>query len=406
MDEFVNSEISDALWNKSLLEIKNEFKNILHYWEQYAVDTAAGGFQGQVKEHNQIVQEAPKGSVLNARILWSFSASYAYTHNPSHLELATRAFEYIKNHFLDPQYGGLYWTVNAQGELLDGHKQIYAQAFGIYGMSEYYRVSQKTSVLSLAINWYRLIEKHSYDPVHGGYTEALSREWTFLKDKRLSKKDKNTDKSMNTHLHIIEAYANLYSVWPDPELKMAIVKLLKIFDEKIIQKSTGHLGLFYSSDWEIQDTLISYGHDIEAGWLLLSCAASVDDKDLISIAKKNAVLITNAAITGFDKDGGLWYEFDYKKHELIAEKHWWPQAEALVGLFNALEITENPMYKNLLLKNWSFIKLNILDTAYGEWHWGIDSYQQLIPNQDKIGLWKCPYHNIRACLEIIKRSEI
>jgi cellobiose epimerase len=401
MDEHLNSDI---LWNTFLQEIADELKNILHYWEQYAVDPVGGGFYGQINSDNQIARDFPKGSVLNSRILWSFSAAYHYTKNLSHLDLATRAYHYIRDQFTDPEYGGLYWSLNAQGTMHDGRKQIYAQAFGIYGMSEYFRISQNPDALKSAIDWYRNIEKYSLDTIYGGYTEAFSRDWSFLKDMRLSEKDKNTAKSMNTHLHIVEAYANLYSVWPDTGLKTAIGNLLNIFDEKIVKKTTHHLGLFFNREWVIQDTSISYGHDIEAAWLLQSCAESINDDYFIAITKKNALLITDAAIKGFAPDGGLWCEFDYKKLELTAEKHWWPQAESLIGLFNAYNLSAKPLYRHLLLKNWSFIKENILDKIHGEWHWGIDQFQQKIPHQYKVGLWKCPYHNIRACLEILKRS--
>jgi cellobiose epimerase len=384
-------------------EIAAELNNILHYWEQHTLDREWGGFQGRIDQDNQVDAKAPKGSVLNSRILWSFSAVYHYTQNPLHLELATRAYHYIREYFSDPDFGGLYWSVSHQGTMLDDHKQIYAQAFGIYAMSEYYRVTKNPRALELCQEWYMLIEKYSRDPKHGGYIEAFARDWTFLADKRLSAKDENASKTMNTHLHIVEAYANLYEVWPSQRLKKDIIDLLKIFESKIIHPSTHHLILFFGDDWQTDESIISYGHDMEAGWLLQSCAVSVGDNYSIETTKRNALLITGAAIKGIDKDGGLMYEFNNNKQEFISEKHWWPQAEALIGFCNAWQLTGNTLYKNFLLKSWRFIQDHILDKTHGEWLWGIDRDNKKMINQDKIGMWKGPYHNCRACLELLKR---
>jgi mannobiose 2-epimerase len=287
--------------------------------------------------------------------------------------------------------------------MLDGHKQVYAQAFGIFSMSEYFRATNDVNALEQALEWCRLIEKHSRDPERGGYIDAFARDWSFLHDKRLSAKDDNASKTMNTHLHVVEAYANLYEVWPSENLKSDILELLKIFDEKIINKNNHHLGLFFSDDWQMDPTITSYGHDIEASWLLQSCAESVRDAGAISTAKRNALLITQSAMEGLDADGGLWYEYNNHSRELIKEKHWWPQAEALIGLCNAWQLTGNALYKNALIENWHFIRNYILDRSKGEWLWGIDKDRGIMPGQDKVGIWKCPYHNTRACLELLKR---
>jgi mannobiose 2-epimerase len=336
-------------------------------------------------------------------MLWSFSAAYRYTQTPAYLELTSRAFNYIAEFISDPDFGGLYWSVDYQGNMLDGHKQVYAQAFGIYGMSEYYRVTKDERALGLALSWYRLIEKFSRDPLHGGYIDAFARDWSFLGDKRLSAKDENASKTMNTHLHIVEAYANLYEVWPSENLKTDVIHLLKIFDEKIIDHQSHHLGLFFTDDWQMNSSMISYGHDIEAGWLLQSCAESINDHESIQTARRNALTITNAAMEGLDEDGGLWYECNTKTDEKIFEKHWWPQAEALIGFCNAFQLTGNPVYKKALMKSWQFIRHYILDSNHGEWLWGINRYRKKMAGQDKAGIWKCPYHNSRACLEILRR---
>ncbi len=400
-----NSFLTETAWSALPAEIETELSNILHYWEQFAPDYLAGGFIGRIDQDNKADTSAPKGSVLNSRILWTFSAAYNYTNNPKHLEFASRAYQFIKEFLRDKIHGGLYWSVDHQGRKLDGHKQVYAQAFGIYSMSEYYRATRDPQALELALEWYHLVEKYSRDREQGGYTDAFAEDWGFLADKRLSAKDENASKTMNTHLHIVEAYANLYEVWPSQNLKTDIILLLRIFDEKIINPSTHHLGLFFTDDWHMDSTIISYGHDMEAGWLLQACAESVSDQLSLQTASGNALLITGAAMEGMDQDGGLWYEFNNKKQELVREKHWWPQAEALVGFFNAWQLTKNTVYKNALLKSWHFIRENILDEEQGEWIWGVDQDRKKMDGRDKVGIWKCPYHNSRACLEILKRMK-
>lgn len=406
MSDQENPTITPVETEEFRREIRNELDNILNYWSRYSIDREKGGFAGKVDNLNNQIPHAAKGAVLNTRILWTFSAAYGVTGNPDHLVIADSAFQYIRDHFSDKQYGGVYWSLDADGNPLDTHKQVYAQSFGIYGMSEYYRASGNGEALALAIEWYRLIEQYSLDTRYGGYIDAFSRNWSFLEDKRLSAKDDNAVKTMNTHLHIIEGYANLYEIWPDPLLGIRIRELLTIFQEKILNKKNSHLELFFDEEWNLKPGFISYGHDIEAGWLLQSCAESINDEAWIARTKANAVNITNAAMEGLDKDGGLWYELDAKIGRPVKEKHWWPQAEALIGLCNAWQITGITGYRDAMLGNWQFIKKHILDQGKGEWFWGIKQDYSVMEGHDKIGLWKCPYHNSRACMQIIKRLSL
>jgi mannobiose 2-epimerase len=392
-----------AVLEKFHAEIAGELDHIHDYWSRFSIDGEKGGFVGKVDNGNNQIPAAAKGAVLNTRILWTFSAAYPLTGNPAHLAIADRAFCYIRDHFTDTRHGGLFWSLDADGHALDTHKQVYAQSFGIYGMSEYYRSTRNEQALALAIEWYRLIEQYSLDTRNGGYTDACSRDWSFLQDKRLSAKDDNAVKTMNTHLHVIEGYANLYEIWPDPLLRIRIQELLALFREKIQNKKNNHLELFFDEEWNLKPGIISYGHDIEAGWLLQHCAESINDETWILFAKANAVRITDAAMEGLDEDGGLWYERDTKNRKLVKEKHWWPQAEALIGLCNAWQISGSTRYREAMLKNWQFIKKYIRDPEKGEWFWGIRHDHSIMEDQDKIGLWKCPYHNGRACMQIVKR---
>ncbi|OXA75052.1 mannobiose 2-epimerase [Flavobacterium aquidurense] len=391
-----------ATTKKLKSELSEELDYILNYWSINTLDYKNGGFIGQIDYDENHLDKAEKGSVLHARILWTFSAAYQETKNENNKEIAKRAFEFLYANFYDTEFGGLFWSINADTTPKDTKNQIYALAFAIYGLSEYYAISQNAVALTLAKNLYSQIQKHSYDPINKGYLEAFTREWEPIEDLRLSDKDANEKKTMNTHLHIVEAYANLYKVWKDKNLQTVIIELLATIEAHFINTETGHLRLFFDENWIEKPDVISYGHDIEAAWLLLQCAQISEDKILIENYTKYAIQMAEVTQKGLDTDGGLWYEYDSEKDELVAEKHWWVQAEALIGFYNAYQLTNDEKYLNLVLANWNFIKKYILDTKNGEWFWGINRDYSLI-EKDKAGFWKCPYHNSRACLELIQR---
>lgn len=386
-------------------EMKTELYAILQYWQQHAIDNSNGGFWGKISNENITDEKAAKGAVLHARILWTFSAAYKITGDKSHLQTAHRAFNFIFSFFRDDEYGGVFWSVNSKGERLDSRKQFYGLAFTLYGMSEYYSATKNEAALAFSKHLFECIERYSFDEKNNGYYEALSRDWKPIADLRLSAKDVNTSKTMNTHLHIIEAYANLYKIWQDERLKKQIENLLYLFDEYFIDKQTHHFTLFFDDVWKEKPDVISYGHDIEASWLLLQCAQIIDNREWKSVYQKHAKAIADATLEGLDSDGGLWYEYDSKHNQLIKQKHWWPQAEAMIGFLNAYQVSGNELYLNKSLKTWLFTQTYILDKKNGEWFWGIDDAHKVMANEDKAGFWKCPYHNARACMEVMKRID-
>jgi len=398
----MNTDLSAALQTYKD-ELNTELIRIMDYWSRYTVDDKNGGFYGKIDQHNNVAPNAPKGSVLNARILWSFSAAYNQDPTPYYLDLAQRAYEFIVKHFIDHEYGGVYWTVDYQGKPLDTKKQVYAIAFTIYGLSEYYIASKDEEAKNWAIRLYQLLVEKSFDKMKTGYLEAFDREWQPISDLRLSAKDANEKKTMNTHLHVLEGYTNLYRIWPDGGLRKQILTLLYDFIDYFINHKTHSLNLFFDEDWKQRSDLISYGHDIEAAWLVLQAADVIGDDKLVAELRDLAVLIAESSTQGLDKDGGMWYEYEPSEQHLIREKHWWVQAEAMIGYLNAYQIGGDEKYAELSLNNWSFIKDKILDDKNGEWHWGVNQHGQTMPDEDKAGLWKCPYHNTRACIEIINR---
>ena len=383
-------------------ELQNELSGLLNFWQKNTVDKEFGGFYGKLDNSNKVFPGAPKGSVLNSRILWTFSAAYNLTGNMDYLDTAERAFRYIIDHFIDKKYGGVYWTVDYKGDPYDTKKQIYALSFAIYGLSEFYQCSKNQQAKELAIELYNLIVEHSYDTINGGYIEALSRDWKEINDLRLSKKDANEKKSMNTHLHVLEGFANLYRIWPNEVLNKKIAELINIFLDHIIDKKSNHLVLFFDEEWNVKSNIISYGHDIEAAWLIQESAEITGNAELIQRVKTQSVKLANAAAEGLDNDGGLWYEYEADRDHLIKEKHSWPQAEAMIGFYNAWQITGDESYFKKSLASWQFVQDHILDKVNGEWFWGVTENYSLM-EEDKVGIWKCPYHNGRACIELIRR---
>ena len=381
---------------------KTELINILDYWLKNTIDKENGGFIGEINHQNVINNNSEKGAVLNARILWSFSAAYAVEKNPEYLKTAKRAFQYIKDYFFDKEFGGIFWSLQADGKPKDTKNQIYAIAFVIYGLSEFYKIFKNEDALELAQSLFYKIELYSKDYKNKGYLEAFTRDWQEIEDLRLSEKDANEKKTMNTHLHIVEAYSNLYLIWPNPKLKDSIKEILEVIALYFINKYTWHLKLFFDENWKEKEDVISYGHDIEAAWLLQWCAETIEDVDLVRSYQKYAVEFAKSTKEGIDSDGGLWYEYEPKEQKLIAEKHWWPQAELWIGMINAWQLSKNEEFLEITEKNFEFVEKYIIDHKNGEWIWGVYAdYSPIL--KDKAGFWKCPYHNSRACIELIKR---
>jgi len=395
--------------NSKLELLRSETKaeliqNILPFWMNKMTDSVNGGFFGRIDGNGVIHPEADKGCVLNARILWTFSSAYRILKNPDYLKIAEKSKDYLLEHFFDKKHGGVYWLLDSNGEMKDGKKQIYAQAFAIYGLTEYYRATNDQSSLSKAIELFYLIEKYSFDSNLDGYFEAFSREWGEIDDLRLSAKDANEKKTMNTHLHILEAYTNLYRVWKDDLLYNQLFGLLKVFSEKIINSSTSNLKMFFDEEWNDKTDLVSYGHNIEASWLIYEAAEVLGDEGIIRELKGKCIKIAEVSKEGIMLDGSMIYERFFESGNTDYDRHWWVQAESVIGFLNAYSLSGKEEYLNLSLAGWKFISENIIDIKDGEWYWSVDRYLEPNLKEDKAGFWKCPYHNSRMCLEIVERT--
>ena len=380
-----------------------ELASILQYWQTHSLDTAHGGFLGRISGAGAPDPAAPKGGVLNARILWTFSAAYRHTKNPQYLTLANRALDYLMAHFWDTKYGGVYWSVAADGSPLETHKQVYGQAFALYGLSEYYRATARPEVLRACQELYAWMEKYSFDQQRGGYYEATSREGVVLDRSTLSANERNVVKTMNTHLHVLEAYANAYRIWPDAGLGQQLRRLLQTFRQHILDPKTDHQRLFFTADWTPTADLVSYGHDIEAAWLLLEAAEVLGDHTLVQEMKVVAVNMAWAVGKTMEPDGSLLYELNRTTGHVDSHREWWVSAEAMVGFLNAWQLTGEKIFYDQSVRSWQFAQEHLIDKAGGEWRWGVLADHSPMVKNDKIGFWKCPYHNSRACLEVIER---
>jgi mannobiose 2-epimerase len=385
-------------------ELEQELRgNILPWWMEHTPDRESGGFYGHITHKNQVVEGARKGAVLNTRILWTFSAAYRMYPDQGYLEMARRAFEYIMDRFVDREFGGVFWELDHRGKVCNPRKQIYAVAFAIYALAEYRMAFGDETALESAAGLFNDIETHAMDRTRNGYTEALSAEWKPMEDLRLSEKDQNESKTMNTHLHVMEAYANLFRTWKDPRLGTALGNLIGLFLERFVDRGALHLNLFFDDHWNLRSSLVSFGHDIECAWLLHEAAGVLGDPVLLEQARELAVDMARESFTGLDSDGGLFYEYYPEEKMFDDDKHWWPQAEAMVGYFNAFQLSGREEYALKSLQCWDFIKKRIIDRNYGEWYWGVDREGVPLTVKEKAGFWKCPYHNARACMEMIRR---
>ena len=390
-----------------LISLKHEIKenlttNLLPYWATKMVDTVNGGFYGRVDAKEQVYPDADKGGILNARLLWTFSSAYRVLGDSSYLNLATRAKDYIMTYFIDREYGGGYGTVKANGEPGDTRKGTLTQSYFIYAFAEYYRVTGDKTVLDEAVKIFELLEKHALDPEYNGYYEVFTRDWQRSHDRLLNEKSEKDEKTMISHLHILEAYAGLYRVWENDRMKERLSNILYIFNTKIVDQNTFHTIYFLDRQWNATTQIDSYGHDIEGSWLMVEAARLLRDKKLIEETEKLSLKVADAAAEGLQPDGSLLTELDRSTGHKVTIRSWWEQAETIVGYLNAFEITHNQSYLDKAMNGWNYTKKYFIDYKNGGWFSLVD--ESGVPTgRDKANYWTCPYHNGRMCMEVLER---
>ncbi len=380
------------------------FGHYLPFWCGPALDKKNGGWMAWLSNDLKPDHSKPKGLIVNTRILWAFSAAHQARRKPVYSEMAERAFDIVMNKFWDAKHGGAFWRLNDSGKVIDDSKKIYGQAFYIYALTEFYRAFRNQTALARSKELFELVERHAHDAKFDGYIEVCNRDWSEAgADARLSEKDLSEKKSMNNHLHVLEAYTNLHRVWKNPRVAERLRELIEIFLTRILDARTKHLHHFFDEQWNVRSDTYTFGHDIEASWLLCEAAEELGDAKLLARVRAVALQMAETVFNeGFGADGGLCYEGCDGKI-VDAGRECWPQAEALVGFLNAFELSENKSFFAAALQTWKFIDENLIDRTHGEWFWRINADGQPDKKLPKVSEWKGPYHATRACLETLRR---
>lgn len=389
-------------------EIQKELENhIIPFWDALC-DYEKGGFYGFVSYGLKTDKDAPKGVILHSRILWFYSNCYIVLRKKEYLDKAAHCFDFLRKHCVDREYGGVYWMMNADGSVNDSMKHTYCQAFFIYAMSSYYDASGDKKALELALKVFETVEKKCVDSV--AYLEAQSREFELIENDALSENGLMADKTMNTVLHLIEAYTELYRVSGNKKVLERLIFQLKLTYDRIYDKDSSKLLVFFDKEMNVIGDIHSYGHDIEATWLLdRACDVIADSgsEDFVKLGEKisgmNRKIVRSIADIAF-KEGSVLNERENDK--INTWRIWWVQAESVVGFLNAYQRYGDSEYEHISRSVWNYIKEKIIDMREGgEWYSQVDENGTPADFKPAVDPWKCPYHNGRMCLEVIERLE-
>jgi len=396
---------------KRLEEFRNEVaadltENLLPWWSKMTVDYENGGFYGRVNMRDSVLIDADKAGIMNARILWTYSAAYRITNDTSYLRLATRAKDYCLNYFIDKEFGGAYYTLNYKGEPKNTVKHVYTNSFFIYGFSEYARATGNKEALEAAKAIFELFEKYAFDEEFNGYFEDFDREWNRIHLRMLGTSNID-EKTQNTMLHLMEAYSNLYRVWQEERIEGRLKNMVELFLDKVIDPETYHLHYVMDRELNSVSEIESYGHDIEAAWLLREAALLLGDKQLLKRVEDASVKIAEAVEKAIQPDGSLIYEKNRATGRINENRSWWALVETIVGYFDAWEISGEEKFLDYAINCWNYTRDHLIDKTNGGWFQIVSgaSPDGEVRRGDKAGHWVCPYHNGRMSMEIMERVE-
>lgn len=392
------SELVD--WKEAIgEELKN---NVLPYWERLRI---RNGFYGSLDNSNEPIVGSPVGLIMVARLLWTFSRAYRFNGDESSLKSAEFARSYLLKVFRDAESGGYSWEANEGGYVTNHLKLCYGQAFVVYALSEHARATGQNESKLLALELFELLEEHCWDSELGGYIECFDGDWSPSNQMKLGADDLDAPKTMNNHLHMIEAYSDLYALTGNDRVRAACIRLMRTLLDRIIDPSEKRFALFFNMKWQRMDDIVSPGHDIEGSWLLWEAAEIIGDVSLIEETKQvSLAMAERVLLDGFDDSGAIVDEYHLGK-EIPTVRTWWPQAEGMVGFYNAYQISKDERFLQASKRIWEFIEKYIVDKENGEWYWGLDVKRQPLA-LSKAGPWKAPYHNGRACIEMLERIDV
>ena len=388
-------------------EWQNEFRQeltgrIIPFW-QNLTDPEFGGYYGLLDFDLKLDKKAVKGCILNSRILWFFSSAAMCLKDESLLKNAEHAYRFMLDHCVDQELGGVYWSVNYDGTVCDDTKHTYNQAFAIYALAAYARATGRQEPIDLAWKIFEIIESKCRD--ENGYLEAYTRDFKPASNEKLSENGVMATRTMNTLLHVYEGYSGLYQATGDPRLAERLREMLEIFHSKIYNPERRRQEVFFDGEYNTLIDLHSYGHDIESAWLLdWGCSLMEDEalnQKLIPVLTEMAQNVYELAYHG----AGLYNECENGVDD--KKRIWWVQAETVVGFMNAWQ--RNPEMTHFLKASqevWEYIKNNIVDQREGsEWFWAVQDDGRPDSSREIVEPWKCPYHNGRMCIEMIRRLE-
>lgn len=393
--------------------LKNQLlAKVLPFWLSQQ-DNTNGGFYGKLSIDLETDPLAPKGGVMMSRFLWTFSHSYNVLKEPEYKLAADHAYHFMTEALWDNEYGGIYWLVDAEGKPLNPIKHVYAQSFAIYGLSEYAKIDPASDALEYAKKLYNLIEENAYNPSTLGYEEEFDQKWKQKSLSQVASQNPEVRYTTNTQLHLLEAYTNLYTIWPNEALLKKIQHLLTLFITHIFHPA-GYCQQEFDQNWTSIISGVSYGHDIETSWLLdetLDCC-KVDENLDKTVRKMTSELAAYCYKKGLDDNGWMINHADGPR--LDKTKVWWVEAEAVIGFYHAFQQSGNSNYRNTALNLVQLIQQKFVDHRPGsEWYSRLDEDNQLLSVLRKNGTteenisdsWKGPYHTVRFYVEMIKRLE-
>lgn len=380
-----------------LLDLRN---NILPFWMNRVCDPA-DGFYGAVCNDGTPVNAEDRGSVLNARILWTFSSAYRLYGLESYRKIADRARQYFLSHFIDYEHGGVFWSVHPDGTVSNNIKQSYATAFGIYGIAEHYRATGDTKSLETAKMLFRTLQDKVHDNIRKGYYEVFEDDYSLTTTDGVDGVN-GAVKTMNSHIHIMEAYTTLYRIWPDMEVRDALSELVSILQNQLYSKETGQLVLYCNEDWKSLKSVESFSHEIETSWLLTETADALEIDSLSEQIRKQSIRMVDEALDkGLRTDGAM---RDWQDSSGYSERlSWWAQCETIIGCVNAWQISGDVKYIDTALKVWSYIKLHFIDYIHGDWFKNLNADGTPLAGDMKVSVWNCPYHSTRMGFELLNR---
>ncbi len=375
---------------------------IIPFWKKLR-DDEAGGYYGFMDFALNVDKKAVKGCILNSRITWFFANAYLLLKEESLLEEARHGYVFMRDYCVDRQKGGVYWSVNYDGTPKDTTKHTYNQAFSIYALASYYDASGDESALELAMELFHLIENRCMDEI--GYQEAFDRNFVEIRNDKLSENGVIADKTMNTLLHVFEAYTELYRVNRDAEVKKRLEWILDTFADKVYNPVRRRQEVFFDREMNSILDLHSYGHDIETAWLLGRGVEILGEENYQEKMLPIILELTNEIYeTAFD---GNSLANECEKGVVDTNRIWWVQAETIVGFLNGCQLLpERKEYLEAAQAVWEFVKAHMIDKRPGsEWFWDVTQQGEAVSGKPIVEPWKCPYHNGRMCIEVIKRQE-